>query len=415
MKRYDVLVAGGGFAGCAAAIAAARGGADVLLIERSNCLGGAAANCLVNPYMGNRTEIDGKPVELSQGIFAEINARLEAADAKRGGTFSEEMLKIVLSDLLSECGVEVLYHALLTGAACRDGRVESVTVAVKSGQLTFSADYFIDATGDADLLHFAGFPYRLGRESDGLCQPMTLCFRLSGVDGAAFTQEARQQMQALYKAFRAEGKITNPREDVLLFKTLSDDVIHFNTTRVIRLNPTDPFDLSRAETEARRQVREMVTFLQENVPAFARSRLLMTAADIGVRESRMADGLYRLTGAELKTCPRFADGIAFGNYDIDIHNPDGTGTSHYFFGPGEYYAIPYRCLVPKTSVNTLVAGRCISVDHEAQASVRIMPIVCCTGEAAGTAAAQASARRCAVADVDTDALRAALRKNGAFC
>lgn len=172
-------------------------------------------------------------------------------------------------------------------------------------------------------------------------------------------------MQTLYKAFRAEGKITNPREDVMLFKTLSDDIIHFNTTRVIRLNPTDPFDLSRAETEARRQVWEMYTFLKENVPAFADSRLLMTAADIGVRESRMADGLYRLTGAELKTCPRFADGIAFGNYDIDIHNPDGTGTSHYFFGPGEYYAIPYRCLVPKTSVNSLVAGRCISVDHEA--------------------------------------------------
>lgn len=237
MKKYDVIVTGGGFAGCAAAIAAARGGARVLLIERSGCPGGAAANCLVNPYMDSHTVIDGKRVELSRGIFAEINARLEAADAKRGGTFSEEVLKIVLSELLSGCGVEVLYHALLIGAACRDGRVESVTVAVKSGQLTLSADYFIDATGDADLTHFAGFPYRLERESDGLCQPMTLCFRLSGVNRAALTPEARQQMQTLYRKFSAEGRLSNPREDILLFYTLSDDIIHFNTTRVVRLNP----------------------------------------------------------------------------------------------------------------------------------------------------------------------------------
>ncbi len=415
MKKYDVIVTGGGFAGCAAAIAAARGGARVLLIERSGCPGGAAANCLVNPYMDSHTVIDGKRVELSRGIFAEINARLEAADAKRGGTFSEEVLKIVLSELLSGCGVEVLYHALLIGAACRDGRVESVTVAVKSGQLTLLADYFIDATGDADLTHFAGFPYRLGRESDGLCQPMTLCFRLSGVNRAALTPEARQQMQTLYRKFSAEGRLSNPREDILLFYTLSDDIIHFNTTRVVRLNPTDPFDLSRAETEARRQVWEMYTFLKENVSAFAGSRLLMTAADIGVRESRMIDGLYRLTGEDLRACKRFDDGIAFGNYDIDIHNPTGAGTSHYYFKPGEYYAIPYRSLVPRTSVNMLVAGRCISVDHEAQASVRIMPIVCCIGEAAGTAAALAVARGCGVAEVDAGVLRQTLRQNGACC
>ncbi len=415
MKHYDVIVTGGGYSGCAAAVAAARGGAKVLLTERSNCLGGAAVNCLVNPYMGMHTVIDGKNVALSQGIFSEINSRLEGFGAKRGGIFSEEFLKIVLNEMLEESGAEVLYHALLTGAECRDGRTENATFAVKSGCLTLSADYFIDATGDADLAFFAGFPYRLGRESDSLCQPMTLCFRLSGVNRAELTPEAFDAMQKLYKQKREQGEISNPREDILMFDTLNDDIVHFNTTRIVKLNPTDPFDISRAETEARKQVLEMYRFLKQNVAAFKNSSLIMTAADIGVRESRMIDGLYRLTGEELRACCRFDDGIAFGNYDIDIHNPTGTGTSHYYFKAGEYYAIPYRCLVPRGSVNTLVTGRCISVDHEAQASIRIMPIVCCLGEAAGTAAAIAVKNRCDVSCVDAKTLRETLRANGAFC
>ena len=143
------------------------------------------------------------------------------------------------------------------------------------------------------------------------------------------------------------------------------------------------------------------------------AELLSTAAEIGVRESRMIDGLHLLTGKELVDCSRFEDSIACGNYDIDIHNPEGSGTSHYYFPAGQYYEIPYRSLLPKEISNLLVAGRCISVDHEAQASIRIMPIVCCLGEAAGVAAAVASKAKVAPADAEIAEIQRILVENGA--
>ena len=139
----------------------------------------------------------------------------------------------------------------------------------------------------------------------------------------------------------------------------------------------------------------------------------MTAAETGVRESRMIEGEYILNRDDLVSCVKFEDSIAVGNYDIDIHNPEGSGTSHYLFKDGEYYTIPYRCLTPKKTVNLLTAGRCISLTHEAQASCRIMPICCCLGQAAGTAAAIAKKSGKSVKEIDTDELRKVLIKNGA--
>ena len=419
MKKYNVIVVGGGFAGVAAAVSAARGGASVLLVEQANCLGGTATNCLVIPFMRYYTTIDGERYDLSRGIFREINEKMQAfsescAIAIQHRTFSEEHLKYILQKMCQEAGVELLLRSYLIGAQREGDRVTSITVANKSGLMTLEADYFIDASGDADLTHLAQFPTVLGRPEDHLCQPMTLCFRLGGVDRRYFTEE-KPMINALYKEFKAAGKIKNPREDVLRFSTLQEDIIHFNTTRVIKLDPTNALDLTKAELEAREQVYEIFQFLKANSKTFANSCLLSTAAQIGVRESRMICGEYTLNAEEMKTCPRFADSIALGNYDIDIHNPEGSGTSHYYFAPGEYYTIPYRCLIPKGSQNLLVAGRCISVTHEAQASIRIMPIVCCLGEAAGTAAAQAWKEHQSISQIDTDILRSTLTANGALC
>ena len=141
--------------------------------------------------------------------------------------------------------------------------------------------------------------------------------------------------------------------------------------------------------------------------------MLSTAIQIGTRESRMIDGEYCLTQEDLKNCVHFPDGIAAGNYDIDIHNPEGSGTSHYFFAPGTWYTIPYRCLLPVGTKNLLVAGRCISSTHEAQASYRIMPIVCCIGEAAGTAAGVACRAHTSLRGVDVEQVRAILKAGGA--
>ena len=418
MLKYDLIVTGGGFAGTAAALAAARGRLNVLLIEKGNSLGGACANNLVNPFMPYWTKEPGRGrLYLSAGIFREILDKLSAAGAlgKDEMVFDEEYLKLLLNRMTADAGVKLLYHSYLTGAKMDGPVVNSVTAANKSGGMELAADYFIDATGDGDLTARCGFPLRLGRAPDNLCQPMTLCFRLANVDLDAF-KRSRDKINPLYKELQAQGKIKNIREDVLIFSTLSDGILHFNSTRVVRKNPVDAFDVTDAEIEAREQAYELYGFLRGQIDGFQNSRLIMTAAQIGVRESRMIDGEYLLTGEDLRACVKFEDSIAAGNYDIDIHNPEGSGTSHYYFPDGEYYTIPYRSLIPKGAANLLAAGRCISATHEAQASIRIMPIVCCLGEAAGAAvaAARANGSRTGLGGVDAGAVQDILRANGAF-
>ncbi len=420
-KYFDLVVVGGGQAGCAAALAGARGGLSVLLIEAAGALGGSAVNCLVTPFMPFSTKVtengEEKTLALSQGIFSELLAAYKEdglySESKDTCNINEESMKLILDRKMREAGVTVLFHATLCGVA-RDGRsVKSVSVATVGGVLEFEADTFIDATGDATLAAFSGVAFRLGRPADSLCQPMTLCFRLCNLDTEA-VWKAHGEIQKLYKKFQDEGKIKNPRENVLIFSTRIPGVLHFNTTRIVKHNPTDAFSVSEAEAMAREQVLEMYRFLKDNFEGCRNAKLMMSAASIGVRESRMIEARHVLTQEELVAGKHFPDGIAAGNYDIDIHSPDGGGTSHYYFPPGVYYTIPYRCLLPREFDNLLVAGRSVGATHEAQASIRIMPICVCMGEAAGTAAAMAKETGVAAADVDTDALRAKLSANGAF-
>lgn len=419
MKKYNLVVVGGGFSGVAAAISAARSGLSVLLVEKSNCLGGAATNCLVNPFMPYSTKIDGENVDLSRGIFREVNEELRKFSAQtdkaiheNNVVFHEEYLKIILNRMALASNVELLFHAVLSGAEKKDERIMAVTLATKSGNINVEADYFVDATGDADLAVLGGGPAHIGREKDNLCQPMTLCFRLANVNLKKFSEE-HSSINEIYKKFQSEGKIKNPREDVLIFQNILKDVLHFNSTRVVKMNPVDAVDVTKAEIEAREQVLELYQFLKNNFECFKNSQLLSTASQIGVRESRMIDGEYVLTENDLKECRKFDDSIALGNYDIDIHNPEGSGTSHYYFQEGEYYTIPYRCLQPKHVNNLLVVGRCISATHEAQASIRIMPIVCCLGEAAGAAIAVAFENKKSVKEIDVKKLQLRLKDNGA--
>lgn len=417
MYKYDLIVTGGGLTGVAAAVGAARQGISVLLIEKSGCLGGAAVNCLVNPFMPYSTTAtqSGKKetVRLCRGIFEEITTELVTWNAMDGILFHEEYLKLILDRLVKKAGVQVLFHTTLAEVQKSGKKIEAVSVINKAGKQTFYADYFIDATGDADLAVLSGCPYHLGREEDHLCQPMTLCFRVANVDMEKF-ENARGRINEIYKQMQKEGKIKNPREDVLIFHNLVKGVLHFNSTRIVKLNPVDPFDLSKAEMEAREQVIELFQFLKSSIPGFENSDLMVSAPSIGVRESRMIDGVYTLTAEDLKACTKFDDAIAAGNYDIDIHNPEGSGTSHYYFPEGTYYTIPYRSLQPVGTNNLLVAGRCISSTHEAQASYRIMPICCCLGEAAGVAAGIAAKSGVGVDEADVKQIQKALKQNGVF-
>ena len=417
---YDVIVVGGGFTGCAAALAAARNGQDVLLLESSGFLGGAASNCLIFPFMNYATSVPDANGEkhthfLSRGIFAELVKDMQEAGTMQGnGAFNDEALKVVLDKKLVEAGVQVLFHATLCGAAKDGARIKTVSVTTSAGVLTFSGKTFVDCTGDATLCVYAGVTTTLGREPDHLCQPMTLCFRLCNVDKAAFRAN-REQMQRQYKEWQAAGGTTNPRENLLIFDYPIEGVLHFNTTRVVKHNPVDPFDVTKAEMEARRQVQQLLAFFKDK-PGFEKARLVYTAPDIGIRESRMLVGEHVLTGEELLACTKFEDAVAAGNYDIDIHNPEGSGTSHHYFEPGTWYTIPYRALIPKAgdAENLLVGGRCISSDHEAQASVRIMPICCTTGEAAGVGAAVANNSGTTVQNAPVAEIRRILKESGAY-
>lgn len=414
-KRYDLIVVGGGFAGVCAALEAARHGQKVLLVEKFNCLGGAAVSCLVMPFMtywANDPVTDEKKY-LTGDLFLQIVEKLKEYGGIMANekTFSEEPLKLILSRMCREYGVELLLNTTVVGATVEQGKILSIKAWGKSRMLTLTADHYIDATGDAELSVLAGCRYQLGRETDHLCQPMTLCFRVAGVCREKYL-ESRTMITPLYQEYQQKGLIQNPREDVLLFRTLPDDVLHFNTTRIVKHDPTDPVSVTQAELEAREQVYEIMKFLQENIPGFENAYVQATAMQIGIRESRMVEGEYQLTGDEIRGLCRFPDAIATANYDIDIHSPDGTGTSHYYFAKDSWYEIPYRCLIPKDCANLLVAGRCISSDHEAQASYRIMPFCAELGQAAGAAVSIAGNTGKNLRDIDVSRLQAILRREG---
>ncbi len=416
-QHHTLIIVGGGFAGTTAALSAARHGVDVLLIERYNCLGGAACNGLVMPFMGYTTWNDatGETQYLCGDLFREIVREmnlLHGNDPERyKWELDEEYLKLVLGRMCRQYGVRLLLDTSVTAVEVNSGRIHALTAMSRGKTMRFTADYVIDATGDAELSVMAGCTCHVGRESDGLCQPMTLCFRMSGINLDKFA-ENRAKINPLYQEFKKKGLIRNPREDVLIFSNFNDGVLHFNTTRVVKRDPTDPFDVTEAELEAREQVFEMLTFLKNNIEGFENARILSTALQIGIRESRKVEGDYTLTVDDLKSLARFEDGIAVANYDIDIHSPTGGGTSHYYFGRGEWYEIPYRCLIPRGIDNLLVAGRCISSTHEAQASFRIMPFCAELGQAAGVAISIAAEDRTDTRHVDIARMRDILRKEG---
>lgn len=408
--KTQVLVSGGGPGGIAAAVAAARNGAETLLVERYGFLGGMATAGLVNPFM---TWHAGKE-QIIHGIFQEILDRLKAKgglNPERASIFDPETFKIVADEICLESGVKLLLHSFVSGVSVTGSRIDSVHVTNKPNGRTISAEMYIDATGDADLAYMAGVPCEKGRESDGLTQPMTLNFRMSGVD--VDRMPPRDQINELFLKTKQEGRVDCPRENVLLFNTTREGEIHFNTTRVTRADGTDAASLTRAEIESRRQVQQLVEFLRTDVSGFENAYLQLTGTQIGIRESRRIVGEYVMTVEDVLEGRKFDDRIARGSYPVDIHNPDGAGTVIRHLRPGESYDIPYRSIVPLKIDNLLIAGRPISTTHEALSSTRVMPICCAVGEAAGTAAALCVRGNKTPRELDVRALQQALVAQGA--
>ena len=414
LKKYNLIVVGGGLSGIAACVSAARLGLSVLLIEKNGCLGGALSNSLIFPFFKYMIKDDdtGKSKFLNAGIFKEIVERKE----KYNDT-CWEVYKFVFDDIVNEAGVDVLFHSKLFNVSYKKkddlSLLETIDVITKSGVITFEADFFIDCTGDGDLFALSGCDYQLGRESDNLCQPMTTCFRICGVETEKFWNE-KPELQKIYKELQSKGEIKNPRENVLEFTMDKEKgIVHLNTTRVVKYNPTDAFDLSKAEIEARKQVCEMFNFLRTYSQGCKNASLITIAPEIGIRESRKLKGVHILTVEELYDRVYFDDTIALGNYPVDIHSPEGSGTVMHSFKDNEFYCIPYRSLLPKEYSNLLVAGRCISATHEAQGAIRVMNICTCLGQAAGTAVAIAYNTAQNTHTLSVKELRNTLIENGA--
>src|SRR5918994_5071923 len=419
----DVLVVGGGPAGIGAALGAADAGASVILVERYGFLGGNATAALVMPLMSFHTQraaferADGAklfPTDHGPGepVVAGALARLLSRLIMTGGAitpgpatgyvvpFDPELLKLSALELLDEAGVRLLFHAFASGVLA-DGPLRGVVFETKSGPIVIRAKTVVDCTGDGDVAAAAGARFEVGREADGLVQPMTLMFRMVQFERAGFEAYVREHpdqwrgVHGLWDLIRKAseaGELDLPREDILFFGTPHEGEVSVNSTRVMRVLGTDVFDWSCAELESRRQMSQIATFLRRHVPGFARAYIAQSGVHTGVRETRRIVGDYQLTAEDVLEGRKFDDVVARGAYPVDIHNPKGSGTVLKRLPPGEAYDIPLRALLPQGVDGLLVAGRCLSGTHEAHSSYRVMPIVMATGQAAGVCAALAAKR-----------------------
>ena len=386
-RHYEVVIVGAGPAGIAAALTCARGGVSTALIERYGCVGGGLTSMYVRPLLGSVKNMN---------IGREIERRL---CANQDFMSPVESAKCVLTEMLCEAKVDVYLQTPVISAEVHNGRITAVYAVNRGLELRFTADQFIDATGDGDMAALSGCEIAYGRDGDGLIQPVSIMFTIEGVspdqhllcgheEDYQQLSNGREYLDVCHKAC-ASGELPPSVNIVRLYSTGHSGERMVNATQMNRVNPLDPTALFAAECELRRQIRQIVAFLKNNIPGFENIRVNGSSTTLGVRESRRVMGEYVLTGEDLIAGRQFDDAIVHGaNFPIDIHNPDGAGQSETEGCPhqAQDYDIPYRCLCPRGIDNLLTAGRCISGDHRAHASYRVMRICMAMGHAAGAAA-----------------------------
>ena len=423
----DVVVVCSGTAGSCAAISAARSGASVLLLEKQGFLGGTST-AILDTFYGFYTP-GSRPLKVAGGVSDDVVAGLRALGpvverpntygAGTGVTYHREQLKLVWERLASEAGVRVMLHAFLQVAVVRVGHTKELLVATKAGLLRVAGRVFVDASGDADLCHFAGFGYELAGAGEP-AQTLTTTFKMVNVDIARRKQIPTAELHERMREAAVSGDYDLPRREGSDHITPIDGMIATVMTRLpsyreedgATINATDPTLLSEAEMAGRRQAWEYARFLHDRVPGYEDAALVALSAQIGVRETRRVHGDYRLTRDDVLGARRFADEVGLCGAPIEDHHP-GADTRWQYLPDGEVVGIPYRALLVHDSSNTLVAGRCFSASHDAHASVRSMAQTMAMGQAAGTAVALAAADGVAPREVSIETLRAQLRRDGA--
>jgi hypothetical protein len=442
VDRYDVVVAGGGTAGIVAAVAAARNGARVLVLERSGFLGGNIATQLLEHSAG-WFDAGGNPIV--RGLPEELVQLLAAAGASPGHVRDDtgytrsrvpvdhEQFKSIATQWIADAGADFLLFSPICGILRSATAVDGVIAENKSGRTAYSAKVVIDCTGDADVAALAGCA--LLSEPGATTQPVSLLFKLGGIDHARlldYVEENSDDFKAgvavsalrdepfvnlwgfgkLLKQAHADGVLSFERNELHYAGTVSHREAVINLTR-FAADATSAEALAVAEVHLRRQVIEGLKFFRRYVPGCEGSFLSATAASAGVRESRRIAGIYELTDDDVRVGRNFDDAVALGGFPIDSHDPRGPsmdGTEHV----RRAYGIPFRAFLPRNVDRLLVAGRCISAQRRALASARITGTCMAMGQAAGTAAALAARSNCGLRQLDVARLRAILIDQGAI-
>ena len=385
MKQYDVLVAGAGPAGIAAALEAARSGAKTALVERYGCVGGNLTTGYVGPILG----------AVCEGTIAE---EIEAAVCPRPGVSPDfETAKCALTALIDKSGTDLYLQSLATDVKKDGGHIESVVI---NGKTAIGASVFIDATGDGTLSVLAGCPWKMGREGDGLVQPVSLMFIIDGIDPAqevmCFHEEhhtllstGEDYLELCHRACR-EGELPPNVNIVRLYATGYPGERMVNASQENRVDPLDPFSVAKAEASLRKQIPQITAFLRKHVPGFENIRVRGSSSTLGVRESRRIIGRHILTAEEMSEGVRYPDTVVHrAHFSFDTHNPAGPGQAvHEEKCPPSPppYDIPFGAMCPLGTDNLITAGRCISGTHKAMSSYRVMRICMAMGQAAGAAA-----------------------------
>ncbi|MFC5703999.1 FAD-dependent oxidoreductase [Cohnella faecalis] len=393
-QEVDVAVLGGGAAGIMAATSAARHGMKVLLVENQGCLGGSRTAVGVDTFYGFYTPgnvkkkiVGGIPDEVIERLRKEnaVFERPNTYGAGTGLTYDVEVLKLVYEDLVLGSDVKLLYHTSACYVNSSNGTIESVILANKQGLTEIKAKRYVDTTGDADIVYRANGQFIPLQENETL-QSLSTIFFMANVDTERAGNVKHSELVEMMKSAVEEGGYELPRLDGSYHNTPNAGVIQANMVRVPDVDATDPYLLTLAEVEGRKQVRQYARFLKDKVPGFENAFLMSTGQHIGVRETRKIKGHYILTEEDVVEGKKFVDSVACCAAPIEDHN-SSSGTRWVYVKNDEIYNIPYRSLVPSNLNNVIVAGRCISATHGAQASVRNSAQAMALGQAAGTAAA----------------------------